>query len=39
MHCIDPHYSFYRINDLAFGHFISNLIEDIYNMSENHPLP
>ena len=37
--CNDPHYSFYRINDLAFGYFISNLIEDIYNMSENHPLP
>ena len=28
------HYSCYRINDLAFGYFISNLVEDVYtNMS------
>lgn len=37
--CDNPHYSFYRIDNLAFGYFISNLIEDIYCMTENHPLP
>jgi hypothetical protein len=26
----EAHYSFYKIEDLAFGYFISNLVEDIY---------
>ena len=34
-----PHYSFYRIENLSFGYFISNLIEDIYCMTENKHLP
>ena len=25
-----PHYSFYRISNLSFGYFISNLVEDVY---------
>jgi len=29
-----PHYSFYGLKTLAFGYFISNLIEDVYNRCE-----
>ena len=25
-----PHYSFYKLEELSFGYFISNLIEDVY---------
>jgi len=28
--CEWPHYSFYKISNLSFGYFISNLVEDIY---------
>ena len=35
----NAHYSFYRIHNLSFGYFISNLIEDAYIMSKNEPLP
>jgi hypothetical protein len=36
-----PHYSFYKLEELAFGYFISNLIEDIIckSLPENSPIP
>lgn len=33
------HYSFYKIGDLAFGYFISNLIEDVHIQISNTQLP
>lgn len=33
------HYSLYKINDLAFGYFISNLVEDIYIAISGQSLP
>lgn len=35
----NPHYSFYKINDLSFGYFISNLIEDIFIANTDSELP
>lgn len=29
-HNFERHYSIYRLDDLAFGYFISNLVEDVY---------
>jgi hypothetical protein len=34
-----PHYSFYRLEKLACGYFISNLIEDVYLQCEHSPIP
>lgn len=34
-----PHYSFYKLKKLAFGYFISNLIEDVYLQCERSPIP
>lgn len=33
------HYSFYQIVDLAFGYFISNLIEDVHIQISETQLP
>lgn len=33
------HYSFYKIEDLAFGYFISNLIEDVHIQYNGNQLP
>ena len=33
------HYSFYEINDLSFGYFISNLVEDVYIATVGANLP
>ena len=32
-------YSFYKIDDLAFGYFISNLVEDVYIATVGTNLP
>lgn len=34
-----PNYAVYRINDLAFGYFISNLVEDIYIYLHGEQIP
>lgn len=34
-----PHYSFYKIENLSFGYFISNLIEDVYCALTDYELP
>lgn len=36
---VRPHYSFYEINDLSFGYFISNLVEDVYIATVGANLP
>ena len=36
---VRPHYSFYEINDLSFGYFISNLVEDVYIATVGTNLP
>lgn len=33
-----PHYSFYEINDLAFGYFISNLVESVQTQLSGKPI-
>ena len=38
-HNQEAHYSLYKINDLAFGYFISNLVEDIYIAVSGQSLP
>lgn len=32
-------YRLYKIDDLSFGYFISNLIEDSYNLMTGRPIP
>jgi hypothetical protein len=34
-----PHYSFYKLEKLSFGYFISNLVEDVYIKLNNEPIP
>ena len=34
-----PHYSFYKIEALSFGYFISNLVEDVYIVTVGANLP
>ena len=34
-----PHYSFYGIHNLAFGYFISNLIEDVHIQLNGENIP
>lgn len=36
--CHSPHYSYYRIRNLSFGYFISNLVEDVYNQENAAPI-
>lgn len=35
---IEKHYSVYELHNLAFGYFISNLVEDIYNQMTLSPI-
>ncbi len=35
----NPHYSFYSLKKLAFGYFISNLIEDVYIQCNRSTIP
>jgi hypothetical protein len=34
-----PHYSFYKLENLSFGYFISNLIEDVYTNLHGSTIP
>ena len=36
---VKAHYSFYEINDLSFGYFISNMVEDVYMATVGANLP
>lgn len=36
---LERHYSIYELNDLAFGYFISNLVEDVYIQMTELSLP
>lgn len=36
---LNPNYSLYKIKDLSFGYFLSNLIEDVYKLDAKKKLP